>query len=279
MPRGSRGRCRVLTKHPSISTSYGASGERLRSAPAYRETFLWTRISFSLYRSGFAGGSIAMSVIAWGFSGTASRCARSIRLRADRSAAGVRYESWTVNVFATNVAESARRADGGLDAIKSGRVHYIQPRTIGLSLIEFFSSRYEKKSPDARCVVLNTRFSERADVHISRPAFLSHSLNGRRAAVSRAVRRRPGRTVIAFIVADWPRGYGNSSLANAKTMTRQRAIGDIPRHRGAAGAEGSPGGVIHFGGALGCSWRVTIPASPPWFVAAFRRCGSPCRTC
>jgi outer membrane receptor protein involved in Fe transport len=53
---------------------------------------------------------------------------------------GIQYQSWTMNVFANNVANKRGILVGGADAISAGvnPVDYIQPRTIGLSVVKTF---------------------------------------------------------------------------------------------------------------------------------------------
>jgi hypothetical protein len=52
--------------------------------------------------------------------------------------AGVKYESWTVNVYANNVADKRGVLGGGAGTYSSFAYYDIHPRTIGLSVTATF---------------------------------------------------------------------------------------------------------------------------------------------
>ena len=51
---------------------------------------------------------------------------------------GVRSDSWTINVFATNVFDRRGLLAGGLGSLPPYGFAYIQPRTAGLSIVKTF---------------------------------------------------------------------------------------------------------------------------------------------
>jgi iron complex outermembrane receptor protein len=51
---------------------------------------------------------------------------------------GVKYESWSVNVFVNNVADKRGILSGGVGSFMPNAFVYIQPRTIGASLSKSF---------------------------------------------------------------------------------------------------------------------------------------------
>jgi outer membrane receptor protein involved in Fe transport len=51
---------------------------------------------------------------------------------------GIRYASWTLNLFVNNLADKRGLIAGGLGTLNPAAFNYIQPRTIGLSLAKTF---------------------------------------------------------------------------------------------------------------------------------------------
>lgn len=52
--------------------------------------------------------------------------------------AGFDYDTWTVSLYANNVADKRGVLDGGLDLVPSNAYFYIQPRTIGTTVSKTF---------------------------------------------------------------------------------------------------------------------------------------------
>jgi iron complex outermembrane recepter protein len=52
--------------------------------------------------------------------------------------AGLRYESWTANIFITNLTDERGVLYGGLQTFDASVFNYIQPRTVGLSIVKTF---------------------------------------------------------------------------------------------------------------------------------------------
>jgi hypothetical protein len=52
--------------------------------------------------------------------------------------AGVKYESWTVNLYCNNVADGRGVISGGIGNAQPYSFYLIQPRTIGLSVAKAF---------------------------------------------------------------------------------------------------------------------------------------------
>jgi iron complex outermembrane receptor protein len=52
--------------------------------------------------------------------------------------AGFDYDTWTVSLYANNVADKRGVLDGGLDLVPSNAYFYIQPRTIGMTVSKTF---------------------------------------------------------------------------------------------------------------------------------------------
>jgi outer membrane receptor protein involved in Fe transport len=52
--------------------------------------------------------------------------------------AGVKYETWTLNLYVNNVADKRGVLSGGLGTLNPAAFNYIQPRTLGLSAVKTF---------------------------------------------------------------------------------------------------------------------------------------------
>lgn len=52
--------------------------------------------------------------------------------------AGTMYDSWTANLFVTNLAESRGVLAGSLDTVPTNSFIYTQPRTVGLAITRTF---------------------------------------------------------------------------------------------------------------------------------------------
>ena len=52
--------------------------------------------------------------------------------------AGVRYDTWSLNLFVNNLADRRVPLTGGLGTINPGLFYFMQPRTAGLSVAKTF---------------------------------------------------------------------------------------------------------------------------------------------
>jgi outer membrane receptor protein involved in Fe transport len=124
---------------PSISTAYGVSGDRLPNSSRFSGRFsLDEEFRIARGATAFVGG--AMSYVGnflADFSGTPQRQYFPSYMRTDLRA-GVKYQSWTVNAFANNVTDKRAAIGGGFGTYPPFAFTYIQPRTIGLSLVRTF---------------------------------------------------------------------------------------------------------------------------------------------
>jgi outer membrane receptor protein involved in Fe transport len=130
----------VLTKNlPATSTVYGIAGDRLPLSPRWssnlsveQEGTLTSRVK------GFAGASASfVGERLYNFQATPLRQSYPGYIKTDLHA-GLRFDSWTVNAFANNVADSRGVIAGGLGYIDAQRFELIQPRTVGLSVSKVF---------------------------------------------------------------------------------------------------------------------------------------------
>jgi iron complex outermembrane receptor protein len=129
----------LTTAFPPGSTSYGVSGDRLPDSSrvsgnlSVEQGFpLWSEVS------GFVGASAT-------YVGERIGRFRAVPLRqtfpsytqADLHA-GVKSETWTANLYVTNVTDKRSALYGGLGALPATAFNYIQPRTMGVSLVKAF---------------------------------------------------------------------------------------------------------------------------------------------
>jgi iron complex outermembrane recepter protein len=86
--------------------------------------------------SGFVGGAMSYIGDREGFFGTGLAPAREDYPGYAKTdlRAGIKYDSWTTNLFVTNVADKRGLLYGGLGAFPAFAFQYIQPRTVGLSV-------------------------------------------------------------------------------------------------------------------------------------------------
>jgi outer membrane receptor protein involved in Fe transport len=124
---------------PPISAAYGVSGDRLPYSSRVSGNLSLGQ-DFPLARgvTGSVGG--ALSYVGNRedvFTGSPQRQSLPAYAQADVRA-GVRYDSWTVNLFVTNVADKRGVLTGGVGTVNPVVFNYIQPRTAGLALAKTF---------------------------------------------------------------------------------------------------------------------------------------------
>jgi iron complex outermembrane receptor protein len=136
----------VLTKDIPLPTSpatfppaYGVAGDRLPYSARFSGS-LSLRDDFPLW--GDATGFCAAAVSYVGdrksiFTSTPERQDLPAYVKTDVRA-GVRYESWSTNIFVDNLTDQRGVLSGGLGAINPLAFNYIQPRTVGLSVAKTF---------------------------------------------------------------------------------------------------------------------------------------------
>jgi outer membrane receptor protein involved in Fe transport len=129
----------VLTESfPSTSTLYGVAGNRLPFATRW-SSHLSIEQSFPIASAlGFVGASASYVGDRVGtFLTTAVRQDLPAYTKADLRA-GIRKESWGLNVFVTNLTDKRGLINGGLGYIPTNAFAYIQPRTFGVSVTRSF---------------------------------------------------------------------------------------------------------------------------------------------
>jgi outer membrane receptor protein involved in Fe transport len=130
----------VLTENlPATSTAYGVSGDRLPLAARFSgnlsvdQDFLiangWT--GFAGIAESYVGGRL------FSFQSTPERQEYPAYSKLDVHA-GARHSSWTINLYAKNVANSRGLIGGGIGSTHPNQFIYIQPRTIGISVAKTF---------------------------------------------------------------------------------------------------------------------------------------------
>jgi iron complex outermembrane recepter protein len=130
----------VLTEpFPSNSSSYGVAGDRLPYGSRFSGNFsIDQTFPVTATVKGFVGGSVSYVGDREGqFTGSALRQTFPAYAKTDVRA-GVSYESWTGNLFVTNLADKRGLLTGGIGTFNPIAFDYIQPRTIGLSVSKTF---------------------------------------------------------------------------------------------------------------------------------------------
>jgi len=124
---------------PATSTVLGVPGERLPYASRFSGN-LSVQQDFPLWSTatGFVGATVSYVGDRKGeFSGTDARTDLPAYTKADLRA-GVKYDSWSADLFATNIANRRGLLAGGTGYQPPDAYQYIQPRTIGLSITRTF---------------------------------------------------------------------------------------------------------------------------------------------
>ncbi len=130
----------VLTQSfPAASTAYGVDGDRLPDSARFSGNL---SVDQQLFRTGTMTASIGAAVSYVGnregvFTMTPQRQYFPSYAKTDAHAA-VSYESWTANLFVTNLADRRGLLAGGLGTLNPVAFNYIQPRTVGVSLMREF---------------------------------------------------------------------------------------------------------------------------------------------
>jgi iron complex outermembrane recepter protein len=132
----------LTTPYPVSSTVSGSAGDRLPYSSRISGS-LSLEQTFSLWSdaTGFVGGGISYVGNREGDFQPTATGAQRVYLPAYAKTdlrAGLRSGSWTVNIFANNVADRRGLLVGGLDAIPPNAFVYIQPRTVGVSVTRTF---------------------------------------------------------------------------------------------------------------------------------------------
>jgi len=130
----------ALTKaFPANSPSYGAPGDRLPNTPRFsgnvsaeQEFPLWSGATGSLGAlAAYVGNRVSV------FTGSALRQDFPSYTRVDLHAS-VKYDSWKTSLFVNNIADKRGLLQGGLGYFYPATFQYIEPRTIGLSVMKSF---------------------------------------------------------------------------------------------------------------------------------------------
>ena len=132
----------VLTEaFPADSPSVGMSGDRLPYSSRFSGNFS-VQEDFPLgpRLTGFAAGTVSYVGDREGEFPNASPPVRQVYPGYAKTdlRVGVKYEPWTANLYVNNLTDNRGVLSGGLNAFPPFAFNYIQPRTVGLSLIRTF---------------------------------------------------------------------------------------------------------------------------------------------
>jgi len=130
----------VLTgAFPATSTAFGADGARLPYSSRFSGNFSVTdAFAITGNLSGFVGGAVRYVGDRVGaFTSTATRQSYPAYTQVDLQG-GLTLQTWTAELFATNVGDRRGVLGGGLGTFPPYAFTYIQPRTIGLNLSKKF---------------------------------------------------------------------------------------------------------------------------------------------
>jgi outer membrane receptor protein involved in Fe transport len=134
----------VLTAgFPANDYSYGASGNRLPYSSRFSGNLsLDEEFPLSGRATGFVGGGVSYvgnreGVFTSPPPAVPPRQFYPAYAKTDLRG-GVKYDSWTLNAFVTNVTDKRGVLTGGLGTDFANALYYIQPRTVGISLAKAF---------------------------------------------------------------------------------------------------------------------------------------------
>jgi len=133
----------VLTSDfPASSTAYGVSGDRLPYSSRF-SGYLSLQEEFPLRGSldGFVGGQVSYRSDWVGtFQSTSDRQTYPDYTTLDLRA-GLKNETWTVNLFVNNVTDRRAVLTGGLDSVPPWSFYGMTPRTVGMNVSYAFGNR------------------------------------------------------------------------------------------------------------------------------------------
>jgi len=135
----------VLTQNAPANTSvYGSSGDRLPYANRFSGNLsLDQEFALPAQATGFVGGTVSYvgdrlgefaSII-----GSPARQTYPAYVRTNLRA-GVKYGSWSCDLFVNNLTDRRGELGGGLGTFPPFAFTYIQPRTVGLNVVKTFHS-------------------------------------------------------------------------------------------------------------------------------------------
>ncbi len=124
---------------PTTSSAYGVSGDNLPYSSRFSGNLsLHQEFPVTGLLKGFWGGSVSYIGSRLGeFTSSAVRQELPAFARTDLQA-GAKYAAWTVNLFINNLADKRGVLAGGLGSYPPFAYSYIQPRTVGLSVVRTF---------------------------------------------------------------------------------------------------------------------------------------------
>jgi outer membrane receptor protein involved in Fe transport len=132
-----------LTEALPTNNAIGAPGDKLPYSNRFSGNFS-VQQDFPLWRNakGFVGGAVSYvgnreGEFASIFSVSPQRQVFPAYARTDLRA-GVKYDSWSMNLYVNNVADRRGILSGGLNAYPPYAFNYIQPRAIGVSFAKTF---------------------------------------------------------------------------------------------------------------------------------------------
>jgi iron complex outermembrane receptor protein len=132
----------VLTEgFPATSQNAGVAGDRLPDSARFTGNLsLDDEFPLAAGFIGFFGGSVSYVGNRQGafvIQGTPNRQSLPSYASTDLRA-GIRYNSWTANIFATNVADKRGVLAGGIGTANPAAFYLLQPRTVGMWLAKTF---------------------------------------------------------------------------------------------------------------------------------------------
>jgi len=126
----------AIPPSPSVE---GSAGDRLPYSSRFSSNFSMEK-DFSITSTvmGFAGGSVSYIGSREGiFTAAPPRQTFGGYTKTDLRG-GVKYDSWAINLFVNNVADTRGVLNGGLGTFIPYAFQYIQPRTVGVSIVDKF---------------------------------------------------------------------------------------------------------------------------------------------
>ncbi len=137
---GALSEAQLTESFPATSTVRGAAGDRLPFSARFSGNLsIDQQFPLGSRLDGFAGASVSYVGDRKGSftGGTGVRQELPAYTQLDLNA-GVKRDSWTVNVYANNILDKRGVLIGGLGFLYTNAFNYIPPRTLGLSLLRTF---------------------------------------------------------------------------------------------------------------------------------------------
>jgi iron complex outermembrane recepter protein len=128
---------------PASSTAVGSAGDTLPYSSRFSGTLsMEEQFPLAPNLSGFVGGAVnyvgaRQGVFAAYYDVPPERQLFPAYAKTDLRG-GLHYDSWTLNLFVNNVTDRRGLLYGGLGSFDPSAFYYIQPRTVGVSMVKTF---------------------------------------------------------------------------------------------------------------------------------------------